>query len=294
MNENAPRKKLPNVVLTTVNVSVLALLAKYHYLSRRIIQAVLFSHCKSPKATNTRLKKLKLNGYIARAAMTVVQNGHNPVPIYYLTKKGAIALAEATGNSDYLNCITKPPSPHLLYHWLGIVEAHLMIDKAIDLEAAVELLDFYSEWETINKDQTKKSLQFSLHTKLQEDPPLSMAPDFGFAIELAGYKKCFYGEWDTGLDSIRRIQRKKPGGYFLGSKNNIHHKHFGECGKTSFSILFITTTEYRRDELARQIGQRDGAGLWRFATKSDLSPESFFRLPVWKNCDGEFVRLIKS
>ena len=293
MAKTPNKTSIPKVIITATNLRVLDFVAKYQFVSRRMIQLVLFPHCKSHKAVTTRLRKLRLNGYVARAKMNLVLDGQNPIPIYHLTKKGAKALANGYSNPEYLNCNIKSPASHLLYHWLGIVETHILVDNAIAADGLVEMIDFYSEWETINKAQPNPALHFSLHTRLQDSPPLSVAPDFGFIVESKGFQKVFYGEYDRGPDSVRRIQRKKPPGYFFLHQHQLHKKHFPSCQDNNFLILMITTTEYRRDELARKISMRDGAPLWRFAIKSDLSSESFFRLPVWKNCDNEFCSLIK-
>lgn len=67
--------------------------------------------------------------------------------------------------------------------------------------------------------------------------------------------------------------------------------HFPTCSDLDFNILLITQTEYRRDELAAHIAGRERPDLWRFAIESDLSSESFFRMPIWKKCSGEFCSL---
>ena len=176
MDKPTSEKRKLNVVITEMNLCVLEFIATYYIVSRRMIQEVLFPHCNSPKAVVTRLKKLKVNGFIARAAMAVVPDGQNPIPIYHLTKKGAKALAAGRRDPEWLNVNLKPPSNFLLHHWLGIVKMHIMIDAAIDIDGAIDLCAFYKEWETINKDQPNPKLHFSLHTTLRSDPPLSVAP----------------------------------------------------------------------------------------------------------------------
>ena len=208
MDKHNKEKRKPNVVITNDNLRVLELIAKYYIVSRRMVQEILFPHCKSPKAIVTRLKKLRVNGYIARAAMQVVPDGQNPIPVYHLTKKGAKALAAGRHEPEWLNVNIKPPSNFLLFHWLGIVKMHMLIDMAVSIDSAIELRSFYKEWETINKAQPNPKLHFSLHTTLRSDPPLSVSPDFGFLLESGSHRKVFYGEYDRATDSIRRIARK--------------------------------------------------------------------------------------
>ena len=292
MDKPVNKKRKANVVITETNLRVLEFIATYYIVSRRMVQEALFSHCNSPKAIVTRLKKLRDNGFIARAAMQVVPDGQNPRPIYHLTKKGAKALAAGRQNSDWLNVNLRPPSNFLLWHWLGIVNMHVMIDAAIAVDAAIKMCAFHKEWEVINKDQPNPKLHFSLHTTLRSEPPLSVAPDFGFMLESQGFKKVYLGEYDRATDSIRRIARKKTPGYAYLANHGMHAKHFPEGGKHDFAILMITQTEFRRDELANKLSVKERPDLWRFALESDLSPESFFRLPVWRKCDGSLVRLL--
>jgi ribosomal protein L34E len=291
MNDSKPEKRKPNVVITETNLRVLELIATYYVVSRRMVQDVLFAHCKSPKAVVTRMKKLLVNGFIAKASMQIVPDGQNPVPVYHLTKKGAKALAAGRNDPEWLTANTRPPSNFLLYHWLGIVKMHMLINAAVALDEMLMMNQFHQEWAVINKDEPNPKLQFTLQTRLRHDPPLSVAPDFGFMLTSKGHRKVMYGEYDRNTDSIRRVTRKKPPGYAFMANHRRQKKHFPTCSELEINILLITQTEYRRDELATRIADRERPDLWRFAIESDLSPESFFRMPIWKKCSGEFCSL---
>ena len=82
-------------------------------------------------------------------------------------------------------------------------------------------------------------------------------------------------------------------GYPAMAEKKMHAKHFPQATLDSFSVLMVTTTENRRDLLAKAIAEKPGAPLWRFACVADLTPEKFLSAPIWHRCDGQVVPLVK-
>jgi hypothetical protein len=107
-------------------------------------------------------------------------------------------------------------------------------------------------------------------------------------------RKVFYVEVDRGTDSIRRIASKKPPGYALLETQERFIKHFPRTNLKTFSILFLTTTEYRRDELVRRAEKMEGKHLWKFAAYQDIDAESFFFKPVWRSVESDPHSLIEA
>ncbi|MEM9941575.1 MAG: replication-relaxation family protein [Planctomycetota bacterium] len=278
------------VVITEKNLLVLQTLAKYYVLSRSMIQEMCFPHVKSSRSVCERLRKLKRYGYISQATMEVVLAGQNATPVYFPNKKTAQTLADAFGNSDYENVFCRPPSGRLLFHWLEISRTHWQVNQASKVES-LSLHDWFNEWEPINKSEPKASKRFSLVTDFGKS---SCAPDAGFLIEnRSGAKKVFYVEVDRGTDSIRRIVSKKPNGYAKMYERDIHAQHFRDKTVADFSVLFITTTEYRRDALTQKANSFKRNELWKFACRKDLSPDTFFSESVWHSANEEPHSLVQ-
>lgn len=281
------------IVITEKNFQILQLLADYYVLKRSTIQEILFPHVKSARSVCERLRKLVREGYISVASMEVVLRGSgNSAPVYHPNKKTAETLAAIHDDSAYEKIYCKPPSGRLLFHWLEISQLHYIVDQSINLADAAKIHSWYNEWEPINKDANRQSDLFSLYSDFNKS---SCAPDAGFLIEnKTGALKSFYLEADRGNDSLKRIISKKPNGYNLMLESERHLKHFPTSTVPGFSILFVTTTEYRRDELVKSAANFDPHGLWKFAFKNDINPNTFFFGPVWHAADKDPHTLITS
>lgn len=280
------------VIITEQNQVVLEHLARYYVLTRKMIQEMCFPHVRSSRSVCERLRKLKKEGFISQAQMQVVLGGQNAAPAYYPNKKTAETLAAIHDDDSFLNILTNPPSTRLLFHWIEIAKLHYQVDQAVLQSDLLEMTTWYSEWETINKDVPNKKLHFSLHTVLRQEPALSCNPDAGFLLQCNGQKKVFYVEVDRGTDSIRRIARKKSPGYAAMEKQARHFKHFPNTNLESFSVLFVTTSEYRRDELMRRLANKESPHLWKAAWRGELTAENFIFDAVWRNAQQECSALI--
>ena len=282
------------VVITDKNQLVLESLAKYYVLSRSMIQEICFPHVRSARSVCERLRKLKNEGYISQASMEVVLQGRNATPVYFPNKKTGETLAAIYDNPEFENIYTKPPSGRLLFHWLEISRMHVLVDNALELFGQLEMPTWYNEWEPINKDALNRNQLFSLYTELQNQPPISCAPDAGFLLEFKGHRKVFYLEVDRGTDSMKRIAKKKPKGYAQMQNQNRHMKHFPGATVPEFSVLFVTTTKYRRDELVRRAEDFEGKELWKFAWDGDVKPSSFFFDPIWHSVEQDRNSLVQA
>jgi hypothetical protein len=280
------------IVITEKNVLVLEKLARYYVLTRKMIQEMCFPHVRSSRSVCERLRKLKKEGFISQADMQIVLSGQSASPVYYPNKKTAQTLAAFYGNDSFLNIYTKPPASRLLFHWVEIAKTHYLVDQAVEASEAIELVQWYNEWEVINKDTPNKNLHFTIHSVLRQEPTIVCQPDAAFLLECGGHRKVFYVEVDRGTDSIRRIARKKPAGYAMMDAQNRHLKHFPTSTLESFSVLFITTTEYRRDELLKRLPEKETPHLWRTAWRGELDQTNLFSELVWREPGLEMVSLV--
>ena len=270
------------VVITEKNLLVLEMLAKYYVLTRKMIQEMCFPHVRSSRSVCERIRKLKKEGFLSQANMQVVLSGQSASPVYYPNKKTAETLAAIHDDDGYLNIYTKPPATRLLFHWIEIAKTHYLVEQAVKQSDLINLVQWYNEWEVINKSTPNKNLHFTIHSVLRQDPAIVCQPDAAFLIECNGHRKAFYVEVDRGTDSIRRIARKKPVGYAEMEKQGRHLKHFPSSTLESFSVLFITTTEHRRDELTGRLQEKAGAHLWRTTWYGDLDSDKIFFQPLWQ------------
>ncbi|MEL7499519.1 MAG: replication-relaxation family protein [Planctomycetota bacterium] len=280
------------IVITKKNLLVLNTLAQYYVLTRKMIQEMCFPHVRSSRSVCERLRKLKNEGYISQVNMRVVLDGQSASPVYHPNKKTAETLAAFHDDDRYLNIFTHPPSTRLLFHWIEIAKTHYVVDRAVESSDLIQMPTWYNEWEVINKDVPNKKIHYTIHSVLRKQPSVTCQPDAAFLLSCGSARKVFYVEVDRGTDSIRRIASKKPPGYAMMETQERFIKHFPQTNLKSFSVLFLTTTEYRRDELLKRAKDIDGKHLWKFATRREVDSDSFFFKPVWHAVDTDRHSLI--
>ena len=61
----------------------------------------------------------------------------------------------------------------------------------------------------------------------------------------------------------------------------------------TFSVLFITTSAYRCNQLAKELRKRESPELWLMVDHHDLTPESFLYEPIILKSDGQRASLVR-
>ena len=72
-----------------------------------------------------------------------------------------------------------------------------------------------------------------------------------------------------------------------------HASHFPEATVATFTVLCVAHNHRRRDALTRAFRGLDGAGLWKFASATELSKDTFFFAPVWHATEGDPLPLVR-
>lgn len=279
-------------MITDKGIAVLAALAKFYVLCRPQIQRLCFSHHRDGRSTRKHLSKLVHGGYVNKhTTMIPYPSNGSGCPCYYLTQRGAEILCSYYDDPRYKAVNTKAPRADMLLHWLAVNETRLSIEEAVSANPDVELLAWYSEWQTIFDDSGRE--QFYLHTVLRRTPPLSCSPDAAFLLEVQGFRKVFYLEQDRNTSGVRSIAASKTPGYTELHNCQQHKRHFPESNVDTFTVLMVTTHETRRNRLAEAIDEKPGAALWRFVVHDDITPDNFPHEPVFLNCKGERKSLVK-
>lgn len=278
--------------ITADDIAVLSVLARYYVLTREQVGKLLENPV-SPRSLRKRLSKLRRAGFITKHRIPVVLPGANgAAPVYYPTKAGSELLASWFDNERYLTANTRSPRGDRLSHWIAINDTRITIDQAIARQTDVTLDAWINEWEVVDKD-ANEALQFTLHTQLKQNPPLSCSPDAAFLLCLRGHKKVFYVEQDLATSSPKQIAARKTKGYAELAALQLHRKHFPETTLPVFSVLVITTSAYRVKAIRKAVSKRPRPDLWLFVDQGDLRPESFLFEPVIQNSDGEAGPLVK-
>ena len=280
--------------LTELDMAVLKTVARYYVLTREQIQRLCCAEHASGRGTRKRLLRLAKAGLIIKHRMQITLPGMNgAAPAYYPTKKAAETLASFFGDDRFLATNTKHPRADRLSHWIAINNTRMLVEASAEATEGLTLIQWHTEWETINKDDAKSN-QFCLHTQLTEKPPLSCSPDAGFLIEFNGKRKIYYLEEDRGTSSPRQIAARKSKGYDQLCKLNGHKKHFPSTTFDDFRVLLVTTNDYRAKKTVEEMKDKPGKELWLMINQKNLTATNFFSGDVGIDHQSEIGPLIRA
>lgn len=281
-------------MITERDIAVLLAVVRYYVLNRTQIQRLCFPADPTGRIARRRIQALVDFKYINRTLMQVVNpSAGSPAPLYFPARKGCEFLAEYCNDERFLTTPTQTPQNHHLCHWLAVTDTHIVLDQAISAQQDVQLVEWLSEWDVANHDEPAPEKRYRIYTLINDSPRLVCAPDAAFLLAMAGHEKVFYLEQDRNTSGVHQIAASKSQGYAAMAERQLHRKHFPTTTLDRFSVLMVAPSERRREALKKAMGEKAGAGLWRFASATELTAESFLHAPIWHLCDGEHSSLIK-
>lgn len=273
-------------MVTDRDLGLLHAIARYFVLNRQQIQKLCFPEDDSGRVTRRRLLKLVAQGLIQRQPLQMHDmDGGSPSLVYYPARRGLEILVEALDDKRFLHVSTQAPQPHHVRHWLAVSDTHILIDRAIAQQDSVKIDRWINEWDTILATGSAPEERYRLYTRI--DPRLVCVPDAAFLLSLAVHKKVYYLEQDRNTSGVERIAVSKTKGYAAMAEQLLHRRHFPQTTVPTFTVLMVAPDARRRDHLRRAIHGKPGWELWRFASLTDLSPESFLTSPVLYRCDSD-------
>lgn len=281
-------------MITDRDIQILEDLVRYFVLSRPQIQRLRFPEDKNGRSTRRRLQMLVDLQFINRQHLLFAHpSGGSPASVYFPSRKGCELLFERSLNEHYLLTPTAAPIPYHINHWLAISETHIHLDYAIARQSDVFVEDWCNEWDICNKNETVPEKRFRLYTLLRDNPKLVCAPDAAFLLALSGYRKIYYLEQDRNTSGVHQVASSKTKGYAVMAELNLHRRHFPQTNLDAFTVIMIAPSPKRRDALRYAIKDKPGANLWRFASATDVTPETFLFEPIFYPVDSEAVPLVK-
>ena len=278
------------------DIQILLALHRYHVLSRKQFQYLLYRSGKTAsRTTRRRLLRLKVRGLIIRHMLGQISDDDGSAgPVYYLSKPGREYLARALSDPSYLETNRHVPRSDWLLHWLAISDTHIALDRAVDRPGEeIHLEGWINEYDLQNPKATKSEEKFLLYTLIAETPDrITCQPDAGFLLSLGAHKRIFFLEQDRGSMWPNQVAGKTAG-YAGMAERHLARTIFPEATSDKFFVLLVTTDARRRDALRKVIRNKPRADLWKFTTASELTPEPFFDGPVFYRCDGDPEPLVR-
>lgn len=282
-------------MITPPDIDILVAVATYFTLTRAQVGRLVFPNDRDGRATRRHLQRLLSLGYLNRARMEVVNPAYGaPAPVYFPSRDGCAFLAEHFGDDRYRACCTQTPNWQHLLHWCAVADVHIALDRAAAHADGVTVADWLGEWTVANPDEQSPEKRFRLYTRLSEK--LVCVPDAGFALRnRTGAERAFYLELDRHTTmNAERVAAQKCGGYAGLAAVRGHLRHFPASNPERFTVLMPAPSPQRRDALKKAVAKRPGAELWRFASLTELTPETFLSAPIWHPCAGEPSAILRA
>lgn len=275
-------------MITSRDLAVVKSVAHYYTLTRAQITRLHFPEDPNGRITRKRLQLLLDAHLLGRTRMQVVNPVMGaPAPVYYPSEQGCAFLAQEFRDPRYLAACTHTPTWQHLYHWVQVAETHILLDLAVGLQTGVSVAEWINEWAVANADEERPDKRFRLFTLLRESPRLVCAPDAAFLLDKDGYRKVFYLEQDRDTTkSAFRVAASKHAGYASLFEQHLHRRHFPTANVEKFTVLMIAPTAQRRDALRNAMRGKPGDALWKFASLTDLTPQTFLTAPVFHPCSS--------
>lgn len=279
--------------LTELDMSILAVIARYYVVTREQLQRLTGQESSSGRGMRKHLLRLRTAGLILMHRVQITLPGMNgAAPVYYATRKGAETLASYYEDDAFLATNTKHPRADRLSHWIAINDVRMLTEQAVERIPALQLVRWVTEWQTINPLDSK-SVQFCLHTQISELPPLSCSPDAAFLLQYKQHRKVFYVEVDRGTSSPRQVAARKCKGYAALAAAKLHReKHFPETTLDSFRVLLFTTNAYRTQKTLEELRGKPGHELWLGIDLSNVQKETLISESIALDSAGTMGPLV--
>lgn len=213
-------------------------------------------------------------------------------PIYTLTMKGSCALAQYTKDvTDILPFEPTFKDYHSLQHYLRLSSFQMTVDAALAAQSYVTPRTLLFEHEPAGDAR-----RYGLHTPFPNSP-VKCCPDAALEIEVRGYRRVLFYEYETGADgSPTRVAAKKHKGYALLRDTALYRRLFPHA--KDFRVLCVCPYEGFRDSLRsafrepKEKGPLPGADLWLFLTAPEVTETTFLHAPIVWKMDGGPIPLV--
>lgn len=287
-------------MLTPRDHSVLLFIATYDIVTRSMITRELFPG-DDGRVTRKRLSVMRALELVNQAQMRMTNPsilGGIGAPVYFAGQKLPAFLAQEQQDDRYLLLNSATPSWMFLYHGVAVAETHLLLNKAVAQMAGARLVEWIGERTIADRTAADaRSGRFRLIVYLSEK--LICKPDAAFLLEVETegfHRKVFFLEQDRDTTkNAERVAAQKSGGYTALVEKRMHIvRHFPTATVEKPTVLFVAPSPKRREALRKAFAKKPTNWLYRFAAIEDLTPATMLTSPIWHQCVGDPVPMIKT
>ncbi len=272
------------MTLTDRDYRILRYHLRYFYLRASHLRTLVAPHDNDGSIVRARLRKMLTAGYVRRYEPKLADPNHGLAPIYAATVKGANALLAKTGDPSVALSVEPTFADWMsMNHYCTLSSLHIHLDALFAAQEVVTQHALYFEHEVVRAQATNPSERYRLHSTISVEPRVLCCPDSAFETELAGYRRAWYVEYETGSDNPARAAAKKFKGYAGLQRTEQYRRHFPAA--RDFRVLAVCPNAGWRDSMRKEVGTKDGRELWLFVALDDLLRMTSLHDPVWHTVD---------
>lgn len=285
--------------LQSRDIQALTMLAQYFMLTSRQLRQLCFNDDSTGRVTRRRMLKMSQDGLVRKRQMLVVNPRDGAAsPVFHLTKIGREFLASHYDDESYLHKPVEPSQPQHLFHYVGVSDAHILLDEAIAKQSHVGLDCWVNEDEFVNPNETDKTKRIKLLTQFNDSNKVVCAPDAAFVLAVNHHRAVMYVELDRDSFYHDRVAARKTPGYKKHLAMLAHFKHFPKSTMPNFYVVFFAPTDKRarqlRDAFAKTNAGDPALNIYRFGSFDTLTPDNVLTAPVFHCCHYDnLVSLVK-
>lgn len=280
------------MILPPKKLTILSAVAQHYVVTATQVRGFIFQpgQDKGGRQTRRLLNDLLVTKLVQKTHCQVV----NPLfgltcPVYFPSRLGLEYLAMQTGDPAWLHKPAHTPHWQNLAHWVALSDLRITIRAAVARQNVVTMTAWHNEFDIV-EDTIDPEKRYRLYTLISQTPRrIVCVPDAAFLLEGAGRAKPFYVELERGTNPIQKAAAEKTPGYaHLGE---LHRRHF-PTANVDFNVLMFAPDPKWRDALCKAFAKKDRADLWRFASMTEVKPETFLTANIFHKCDGAVVSLL--
>ena len=257
-------------------------------LNRQIVQNEHFPTAKDGAPVREFLRKMLQDGIVARfgsRSELFVQ----VAPAYVPTEKGCCLLANNKKDMKYLlDCVPRMSAQDVPHH-LGMSRMLLDFRKALAAQKRIVVPEIFTEHCIVNPDEpdhAKRRKLFQVVAKSENKPNIVCSPDGVALVQTGKYVRAQFFEYETGSEgSPSRCAARKAPGYFGLDKGKFYKEYFPTAN--DMRVIAICPNIAWLQSFRRAMKDKQGAELWRFVSREELTKDTFLTRPIFWTCENE-------
>ncbi len=274
--------------LSPQKISILTFIATVGVASTRQVRGELFAGIADESCARKHLNELRQAQLINRVLYGI--EGAQ-VAVYYSSRKGLAALAQATGDPAYFDKPVVVPAKNRLEHAVALTDLRLKITKDAAAQHVVTIARYLNEFDIKDAAASEPKDKYALYIDLSDvQPKLKCIPDGGVLLQAGAFRQAYFLELERE-NNPRSSAREKSPGYAALAGHALHRRVFPGALE-EFRVLVVGKSVAWRDRLKEEFAKVARSELYLFAALDEFHGQHFLFGRYWHTCKGGVISLL--